>query len=93
MSGEDCLASLGPGSGYAVNGDGTGLLTLHLAFSGSTCAKLSSSRIGKQNFDFVLERAAKVFDFAARDDFFRALLDSGDTQGSFTGSCTGQGQF
>ena len=86
MSGEDCLASVGSSSKYSTNKDGTGLLTLKLSFSGSECTRLSR-KFGTQNLIFVLERAAMVFDFAAQDDSF------GVGWGSFTGACTGQGQF
>jgi len=34
MSGEDCLASIGSGSGYSINSDGSGSLILNLSFSG-----------------------------------------------------------
>jgi len=99
ISGEDCLASIGPGSGYSVSSSGLGSLILNLSFSGFdtdndfNCAKLSSSKFSTQKMDIVLERAGEVFDFASQDDFFSARSDSGDTPGSFTGSCTGQGQF
>ena len=90
--GQDCLASVGPSSGYSTNKSGTGSLTLNLAFSGSRCTS-SSTKLGTQKLVFVLERAAMVFDFAAQDDFFSALWGRRDPGGSFTGSCTGQGQF
>ena len=99
ISGEDCLASVGSGSAYSVNADGSGSLTLNLSFSGLdtnndfNCAKLNSSKFSSQTIDFVLERAGHVFDMAAQDDFSSALSDRGDTPFTLTGSCTGQGQF
>jgi hypothetical protein len=90
--GQDCLASVGPNSGYSTNKPGTGSLTLSLSFSGSHCTS-PSTKLGTQKLNFVLERAAMVFDFAAQDDFLSALWGPRDTRGSFTGSCTGQGQF
>ena len=99
FSGEDCLASVGRGSGYSINTDGSGSLVLNLSFSGWDadkdfyCAKLNYGKYSSQKIDVVLERAGHVFDMAAQDDFFDAPLDLGDTRYSFTGSCTGQGQF
>ena len=49
--------------------------------------------IDNAKIDIVLKRAGHVFDMAAQDDFFSAPLDLGDTRYSFTGRCTGQGQF
>jgi len=99
MSGEDCLASIGRGSGYSINADGTGSLILNLSFSGFdtdkdfNCAKLNFGKFSSQKIDIVLERAGHVFDMAAQDDFFNARFDRGDTPYSFSGACTGQGQF
>ena len=86
MSGADCLASVGSSSGYSTNKDGTGSLRLKLLFSGPQCTKLPS-KFATQTVVFVLERASMVFDFGAQDDFFSPMWSS------FTGSCTGQGQF
>ena len=92
VSGEDCLASVGSSSGYSTNKDGTGALTLNLSFTGSDCTQLSS-KFGTQEVDFVLERASMVFDFAGQDDSFSTRSGRRSTWSSFTGSCTGQGQF
>ena len=98
-SGEDCLASIGRGSGYSVDGDGLGSLALNLSFSGLdadndfNCAKLNSSKFSSQKIDFVLERVAHVFDMAAQDDFFSAPSDRGYTPYTLTGSCMGQVSF
>jgi len=91
-SGLDCLASVAAGSGYATNNDGTGLLTLKLSFSGSDCSKLSK-KVGTQKVDYVLERAAMVFDFAGQNNFSGPLSNLRGSWSSFTGACTGQGQF
>ncbi len=99
ISGEDCLATVGNGSGYTVNADGSGTLTLSFSFSGSdtdndfNCASLNASNVGTQKMTFVLERAGHVFDMAAQDDFFSASSDGGDTPFTLTGSCQGQGKF
>jgi hypothetical protein len=99
MSGEDCLATIGSGSGYSINADGSGSLVLNLSFSGLdsdkdfNCARLNSSKYSSQKIDIVLERAGHVFDMAAQDDFFNAPFDLGDTRYSFSGTCTGQGSF
>src|SRR5215469_8905198 len=99
ISGEDCLASIGNGSGYSVDVDGLGSLTLNLLFSGPdtdndfNCAKLKSRTFTLQKLDFVLERQADVFDMAAQDDFFNAPKDRGDTVYSFRGTCTAQISF
>jgi hypothetical protein len=99
MSGEDCLAKVGSGSGYSINADGSGSLILNLSFSGLdidkdfNCARLNSSKYSLQRIDIVLERAGHVVDMAAQDDFFSAPFDLGDTPYSFTGTCTGQGSF
>jgi len=98
-SGEDCLTSIGSGSGYSVDADGLGALTLNLLFSGPDtdndfkCAKLKSRTFTVQKLDFVLERQAHVFDMAAQDDFFNAPRDRGDTVRSFTGACSAQISF
>ena len=99
ISGEDCLASIGDGSGYSVDEDGLGTLTLNILFSGRdtdkdfNCATLNFSNLTLQEIDFVLERQADVFDMAAQDDFFNARSDRGDTPSSFTGTCTAQISF
>jgi len=99
ISGEDCLASIGNGSGYSVDVDGLGSLTLNLLFSGPdtdndfNCAKLKSRTFTLQKLDFVLERQADVFDMAAQDDFFNAPKDRGDTVYSLRGTCTAQISF
>jgi len=99
ISGEDCLASIGDGSGYSVDKDGLGTLTLNILFSGRdtdkdfNCATLNFSNLTLQEIDFVLERQADVFDMAAQDDFFNARSDRGDTPSSFTGTCTAQISF
>lgn len=96
---EDCLASIDDGSGYSVDADGLGTLTLSLSFSGGdtdndfNCATLNFSNFTLQEIDFVLERQANVFDMAAQDDFFHARSDRGDTPYSFTGTCTAQISF
>ena len=98
-SGEDCLASIDYGSGYSVDADGLGTLTLSLLFSGRdtdndfNCATLNFSNFTLQEIDFVLERQADVFDMAAQDEFFRARSDRGDTPFTFTGTCTAQISF
>jgi hypothetical protein len=99
FSGEDCLASIDDGSGYSVDADGLGTLTLNILFSGRdtdkdfNCATLNFSSFTLQKVDFVLERQADVFDMAAQDDFFSARSDRGDTPYSFTGACTAQISF
>lgn len=99
VSGEDCLTSIGRGSGYSIKADGSGSLILNLSFSGFdtdkdfNCARLNFSKFSTQKIDIVLERAGHVFDMAAQDDFFNTPFDLGDTPYSFTGTCTGQGQF
>jgi hypothetical protein len=99
-SGEDCLASVGSGSGYSVSSSGLGSFTLILSFSGSdtdndfNCAKLNSSKFTTQKFDFVLERQGHVWDVAAQDDFLSAPSDRRrDTPSSFTGYCNAQISF
>jgi hypothetical protein len=92
VSGEDCLASVNSSSHSSTNQDGTGVLTLNLSFSGPDCTKLSS-KFGTLEVDFVLERASQVFDFAGQDDSFSARSGRRSTWSSFTGACTGQGQF
>ena len=91
-SGLDCLASVASGSGYATNNDGTGLLTLKLSFSGPGCSKLAK-KIGTQKVDYVLERAAMVFDFAGQNNFSSPMSNLRGSWSSFTGACTGQGQY
>jgi hypothetical protein len=99
ISGEDCLASIGDGSGYSVDEDGLGRLTFSILFSGRdtdndfNCATLNFSNFTLQQIDFVLERQADVFDMAAQDDFFNAWSDRGDTPYSFRGTCTAQISF
>jgi hypothetical protein len=91
-SGLDCLASVASGSGYATNNDGTGVLILKLSISGSACSKLSQ-KMGTQRVDYVLERAAMVFDFAGQVNFSNPLSGLKGSWSPFRGACTGQGQF
>ncbi len=99
FAGEDCLASVGGISQYSVDQDGLGTETLILLFSGRdtdndfNCATLNFSNFTVQQIDFVLERQADVFDMAAQDDFFHSRSDRGDTNYSFTGTCTAQISF
>jgi len=99
FAGEDCLASVGGISQYSVDQDGLGTLTLILLFSGRdtdndfNCSMLNFSNFTVQQIDFVLERKADVFDMAAQDDFFDSRSDGGDTNHSFTGTCSAQISF